>query len=464
MGGRWMLPEKQTAKSLKKRFHNLFSHTLDTPQDRRRSKFYAQVVDVGFLRHYWTNDGQIAPDVYRSNHPGPARLGKYAARGIKTVLNLRNDFRRATTQLEIEACNDLGLTYVNFPMAPRSAPTRETLVGLVDLFGTLEKPILMHCKSGADRTGLAGVIWRLTQEGEPIATAKNELTLRYLHRRNSETGVLDIVLSHFETSGISDFRDWAENHYDQAAVQAQHEAELEHFGLIDGLRQLPAQLYRLGQMREAEWHRSFDTDIETPQEKRRATFFLNWIDHGFLRVLWHNHDEIAPGVFRSNHPTEDRFRNYKAEGLKTVVNLRGASKQPPFQLEQKLCAELGLTLVNVPMKTYVAPSKEIFEQLFDIFDSAERPMLFHCKSGADRTGIVSAAYLLDQGALIADARQQLSLKYIHLRGSRKGVLDEVIEAYSSANYNNPITFRDWVRTDYDPDAVTAAFKERRAKR
>lgn len=458
-----MLPEKWSYQSVKARTYDSFNHSLATKQDRRRSKVFAELFDVGFLRHRWTNFGQIAPDVYRSNHPGPARLGTYAAQGIKTVLNLRNDAHKSTTQFEIEACEELGLTYVNFPMAPRRAPYASELAGLVDLFGTLEKPILMHCKSGADRTGIAGVIWRLTQEGEPIAQAKKELSIRYLHRRNSETGVLDIVIDMFEESGMDDFRAWAENHYDETEATARFNDEAAKHGFVDSMRQLPSQLYRLGQMRKAEWHKSFKHEIRNDQDRKRARFFINWVDHGILRVLWHNHQEIAPGVFRSNHPTEDRLRNYKAEGLKTVVNLRGASLQPHYQLEKGLCQTLDLTLIDIPMNATRAPSREIFEQLFDVFDTAERPMMFHCKSGADRTGIVSAAYLLYQGGLIADAREQLSLRFVHLRNSNKGVLDEVLEAYSAANYLEPIGFRDWIRTAYDPAAVDAAFKVRRAK-
>ena len=139
------------------------------------------MVDVGFLRVAWTNEGQVVDGLLRSNNPTQARYEDYAARGIRTVLNLRNDTHLAPPKLSEDTCKRLGMTYVSFPMAPRRAPTRQELLDLIALFPTLEKPILMHCKSGADRTGLASVIWLLTQENTSLNDAKAELSVKYLH-------------------------------------------------------------------------------------------------------------------------------------------------------------------------------------------------------------------------------------------------------------------------------------------
>ena len=47
-------------------------------------------------------------------------------------------------------------------------------------------------------------------------------------------------------------------------------------------------------------------------------------------------------------------------------------------------------------------------------DNAPKPILFHCHSGADRTGLASMMYLLlhTNGAL-ADAQKQISFRYGH---------------------------------------------------
>ena len=179
-------------------------------------------------------------------------------------------------------------------------------------------------------------------------------------------------------------------------------------------------LYKYAQKREAEWHQSFNKPILTERDKKRADFFINWIDHGVLRTFWTNFHEIEPGVYRSNHPTPARMRNYANNGVNTIVNLRGASMAPYYQLEKNLCDELGFSLINLPMQANRAPSKETCLRLLDVFDTAEKPLIIHCKSGADRTSIAAALYKLHVGKPIEEAQSQFSLRYIHLKHSSRG--------------------------------------------
>ncbi|MGB2462945.1 MAG: protein tyrosine phosphatase, partial [Candidatus Puniceispirillaceae bacterium] len=44
--------------------------------------------DHGFLRLYWHNEHEIAPDMWRCNQPSPSRIRKAADRGIRTIINL----------------------------------------------------------------------------------------------------------------------------------------------------------------------------------------------------------------------------------------------------------------------------------------------------------------------------------------------------------------------------------------
>jgi protein tyrosine phosphatase (PTP) superfamily phosphohydrolase (DUF442 family) len=275
---------------IKRRFYGRFTHNLETPLDRRRSLFFAEWIDFGFLRHRWTNEGEVAPGVIRTNNPDEKRWAGYAKRGIKTVLNLRNDTERAPFKLAQEACDTHGMRLVSVPMFPRHAPPRETLLGLIDLFPTLEKPILMHCKSGADRTGLVAAIWLLTQEGASLATAREELSLRYIHRRDSETGVLDEVLDAYAPyEGKMDFRAWVETTYDPVAADAAYQAHRPRRGALRTIRHFYKDVYAYAQYRELVWHQSFAKPVETEEDAKRARFFMKWIDHGVLRGLWPNY-------------------------------------------------------------------------------------------------------------------------------------------------------------------------------
>lgn len=441
-----------------------FNHEVSSGKDRFMARLFTEMLDVGFLRHLWTNEGEIAPGVWRSNHPGRRRMKGYAKRGIRTVLNLRNDTRKSPCKLVRNDCEDNGMTYVSYPMAPRHAPKAEVLLGLIELFPKLEKPVLIHCKSGADRTGLAAALWLLTQEGASLAEARRQLSLEYLHFREFETGVLDAVLDLYAEEGRGrSFVDWVRTGYEPLAANFRAQSVSSGLGQMEKLDILRAGLWRYAQYREAVWHKSYEGPYTTDRERRRARFFVNWIDHGILRTFWHNQAEIGPGIIRSNHPNAKRLRRMATEGLKTVINLRGASMQPQYLLEKELCDELGLELVDIPMAATAAPSATSILKFLDTLENCEKPALIHCKSGADRTSIAAALWLLDQGAPMAEARAQMSIRYIHLKSSAKGVLDAVLDDFETANVGGSVSVREWLKDGYNPEAITERFRRQRTK-
>jgi len=101
--------------------------------------------------------------------------------------------------------------------------------------------------------------------------------------------------------------------------------------------------------------------------------------------------------------------------------------------------------------------------LLDTLDRCEKPVLIHCKSGADRTSIAAALWLLDQGAPMAEARAQMSVRFVHLKSSAKGVLDAVLDDFETANAGGPVNVRDWLKSGYNPEAITERFRRQRAK-
>ena len=86
-------------------------------------------------------------------------------------------------------------------------------------------------------------------------------------------------------------------------------------------------------------------------------------------------------------------------------------------------------------------------------------MLLHCKSGADRAGLMSVLYLLLRRACRwSEAKDELSLRYGHIRQADTGVLDRVFDSYLEYNARQPIAFLDWVDTVYDPDELKRSFR------
>ncbi|MEM6482138.1 MAG: tyrosine-protein phosphatase [Pseudomonadota bacterium] len=202
----------------------------------------------------------------------------------------------------------------------------------------------------------------------------------------------------------------------------------------------------------------YNTDLTSPENRRRAHIYNMWFDHAALRVFWTNFFEVAPGVFRSNQPTHRRFERLKARGFRTVLNLRGRSDAAHFLTEEESCAQLGLELVNVNMLARHAPAGQDVLAMIDAFRTIERPFVMHCKSGADRAGFASAVYLMViEGRSILEARKMLSPKYLHFRFTTTGVLDHILDLYEARNAREPIGFEDWVQKEYDAVAVQADY-------
>lgn len=173
-----------------------------------------------FRALYW-NKAQIAPGVYRSNYPTPARIKRLKRQGVQTILSLRGDFDGAFNAIERDACERYGVTLDFAPLGAREAPTKDRIFVLLNKFKTINKPFLMHCKSGADRASLASAIYLIAIEGKSVAEARKMFSMRFIHFKWTKTGILDMFLDMYEerlTQGAIPFQDWVTHEYDAEAL------------------------------------------------------------------------------------------------------------------------------------------------------------------------------------------------------------------------------------------------------
>jgi len=214
--------------------------------------------------------------------------------------------------------------------------------------------------------------------------------------------------------------------------------------------------------RISNWERalraSYNTDLSTPENRRRAEIYNLWFDHAVLRKVWSNCFQVAPGVYRSNQPTHERFERLSAAGVRTVLNLRGAAGAAHYLVEEESCRTLGLTLVNCALQARDAAPPETILALIHAFREIEKPFVMHCKSGADRAGFAAAIYLLViERRPLAEARKMLAARFWHFKWSRTGILDYILDQYEARNAQSPIGFEEWIASEYDPDALQAAY-------
>lgn len=154
----------------------------------------------------------VAGRAYRSAQPTPEIL-EFAARnrGVRTVINLRGEnAKEAWYRREREACQKLGLKLIDIRTSASSFPSREALLALFEAVSDpANEPVLLHCKAGADRTGMAAAVWRMVNLKETAKEALGELSFKYGHLRSAHPQLSEFI-KQFQAS-----REWIEKEYEQ---------------------------------------------------------------------------------------------------------------------------------------------------------------------------------------------------------------------------------------------------------
>jgi protein tyrosine/serine phosphatase len=186
-----------------------------------------------------------------------------------------------------------------------------------------------------------------------------------------------------------------------------------------------------------------------------------FVDHGIFRLIYLNRHRLGGVAWRSAQPAPHQIARIADLGVRTIINLRGERWCGSYFLEQQACARHKVKLVNYQVRSRAAPTKAEILGARDLFRSIDYPVLLHCKSGADRAGLMSALYLIAQeNCPVIEAREQLALRFGHIRSSDTGILDYMFERYLADNLRQPLPFFDWVERVYDPDEVKRDFVSR----
>ena len=201
-------------------------------------------------------------------------------------------------------------------------------------------------------------------------------------------------------------------------------------------------------------------DVTTPLGRLIAYLDYLWNDHAYLRLGFQNAHWISPELIRTNQPWPYQLERWKRGGVKTIINLRGGFDGSFHQLERRACERIGLKLVNFTVTSRDAPTKAQVLGARELFETVEYPGVMHCKSGADRAGIMSVLYAhFRLGQPIRQAVEQLSPRYMHVRQGYTGVLDHVFELYLDEIEPTGMSFVDWVCSPaYDPIKIKGEFR------
>jgi protein tyrosine phosphatase (PTP) superfamily phosphohydrolase (DUF442 family) len=113
--------------------------------------------------------------------------------------------------------------------------------------------------------------------------------------------------------------------------------------------------------------------------------------------------QVDARLFRGGQPDRQGLEALRALGVRTVVNLRSEHD------ERLLVEQAGLKYVYIPVDpspfglTTRFPESAMREAFKAIDDPVGGPVFVHCRRGADRTGVVIAAYRILRQRWTAEA-------------------------------------------------------------
>jgi tyrosine-protein phosphatase SIW14 len=111
------------------------------------------------------NFQKVNDRVYRGAQPTDSGFQQLAQLGIKTVVDLREIGEHSQAD-EQKIVTDLGMRYVSIPMHGMSTPKDDQVAAVQALFNDpVSGPVFVHCKRGADRTGMVIAVYRVSHDG-----------------------------------------------------------------------------------------------------------------------------------------------------------------------------------------------------------------------------------------------------------------------------------------------------------
>jgi protein tyrosine phosphatase (PTP) superfamily phosphohydrolase (DUF442 family) len=118
------------------------------------------------------NFGKINDNYYRGSQPNQEEFGQLKRLGIKTVIDLREDYKKN----EESWVREVGMNYVRIPLKTRVAATEEQWKYFLSLVNDpTNQPVYVHCKGGRHRTGAMTAVYRITHDGWTADQAYEEM-------------------------------------------------------------------------------------------------------------------------------------------------------------------------------------------------------------------------------------------------------------------------------------------------
>ena len=155
--------------------------------------------------------------MFRSNQPSEKRILEWQReKGIQSIINFRGESNQGAFFIEKNICKEIGIKLINIKLYSSKLPEKEKIFEINEVFKTIKKPFLMHCKSGSDRAGLGSALYFLLVLNTSVEIAQKQLSFKFLHLGGWTAGILDFMLMEYRHALKKDrinFLDWVEERY-----------------------------------------------------------------------------------------------------------------------------------------------------------------------------------------------------------------------------------------------------------
>ena len=112
-------------------------------------------------------------------------------------------------------------------------------------------------------------------------------------------------------------------------------------------------------------------------------------DPAFSNIHIRNFGKMDDRFYRGAQPDESDYKDLKALGVKTVIDLQ----DHPSSYEKRDVEALGMRYVNLPMSDSSYPKQASVDAFLKLVNDPSTGVMFvHCAGGRHRTGVMGAVY------------------------------------------------------------------------
>lgn len=143
---------------------------------------YVKIESKHFKRLY-----QLSDELYRSEQPNKKGFSELESMGIKSVIDFRRKWK------DPRRAGDTEIKLISLPLKA-SELDEEDLTEALKLIRDADKPVLIHCWHGSDRTGGVAAAYRMVFENWSAEKAIGELrTKGFGHHEKRFPGVVELL-------------------------------------------------------------------------------------------------------------------------------------------------------------------------------------------------------------------------------------------------------------------------------